>query len=248
MASDPKADAALALHRFGVSPRPGSIAAIASDPRGALLADLDRAGAGRIPDADLLPSGPACARGICLPGGATRGPARRTRHAAGQCARHRRLVTGHETGGSTVRAGQRPDPIPVLACRSRFISTKPRRASMPRSAPRSASPSGWSGSGRTISAFRPTRAVCARSAGAFEREAIRAHVLGRFGDMLLAVEIPSGDADLSRQCALDRSRTRPPACGRSAASTKISPARSSSCIRSACAASTPRTTSPGSPM
>ncbi len=59
MASDPKADAALALHRFGVSPRPGSIAAIASDPRGALLADLDRSGAGRIPDADLLASGPA---------------------------------------------------------------------------------------------------------------------------------------------------------------------------------------------
>ena len=59
MALDPKAQAALALHRFGVSPRPGSIAAIASDPRGALLAELDRAGAGRIPDTDLLPSGPA---------------------------------------------------------------------------------------------------------------------------------------------------------------------------------------------
>ncbi|MGZ3291042.1 MAG: DUF1800 domain-containing protein, partial [Xanthobacteraceae bacterium] len=55
MALDPKAQAALALHRFGVSPRPGSIAAIASDPRGALLAELDRAGAGRIPDTDLLP-------------------------------------------------------------------------------------------------------------------------------------------------------------------------------------------------
>src|SRR5258705_13594786 len=59
MALDPKAEAALALHRFGVSPRPGSIAAIASDPRGALLADLDRVSAGRISDADLLPSGPA---------------------------------------------------------------------------------------------------------------------------------------------------------------------------------------------
>ena len=59
MALDPKAEAALALHRFGVSPRPGSIAAIASDPRGALLADLDRVSAGRISDADLLSSGPA---------------------------------------------------------------------------------------------------------------------------------------------------------------------------------------------
>ena len=59
MALDPKAEAALALHRFGVSPRPGSIAAIASDPRGALLADLDRVSAGRISDTDLLSSGPA---------------------------------------------------------------------------------------------------------------------------------------------------------------------------------------------
>ena len=44
------------------------------------------------------------------------------------------------------------------------------------------------------------RPIC----GAYEREAIRAHVLGRFGDMLLAVESPSGHADLSRQRAVDR--------------------------------------------
>ena len=62
MALDPKAQAALALHRFGLGPRPGSIAAIASDPRGALLAELDRAGAGRITDTALLTSGPPGAR------------------------------------------------------------------------------------------------------------------------------------------------------------------------------------------
>src|SRR5580700_3910188 len=59
MARDPKAEAALALHRFGFGPRLGSIAAIASDPRGALLAELDRPGAGRITDPDLLASGEA---------------------------------------------------------------------------------------------------------------------------------------------------------------------------------------------
>src|SRR4051812_9447428 len=32
----------MALNRFGMGPRPGSILAIASDPRGALLEDLDR--------------------------------------------------------------------------------------------------------------------------------------------------------------------------------------------------------------
>src|SRR3954471_11102875 len=51
--------AALALHRFGLGPRPGSIAAIASDPRGALLAEIDRPNAGRISDADLLNVGEA---------------------------------------------------------------------------------------------------------------------------------------------------------------------------------------------
>ncbi|HYZ45866.1 MAG TPA: DUF1800 domain-containing protein, partial [Xanthobacteraceae bacterium] len=59
MALDRKAEAALALHRFGLGPRAGSIAAIASDPRGALIAELDRAGAGRIGAADLLTSGVA---------------------------------------------------------------------------------------------------------------------------------------------------------------------------------------------
>ena len=59
MALDPKAAAALALHRFGVGPRAGSVAAIASDPRGALLAELDRPGAGRIADPQLRTSGDA---------------------------------------------------------------------------------------------------------------------------------------------------------------------------------------------
>src|SRR5258708_24350727 len=59
MVSDRKAQAALALYRFGLGPRAGSIAGIASDPRGALLAELDGAGAGRIGNADLLTSGTA---------------------------------------------------------------------------------------------------------------------------------------------------------------------------------------------
>ena len=59
MAVDPKFEAASALHRFGFGPRAGSIAALASDPRGALLAELDRPSIGRISDSDLLTSGEA---------------------------------------------------------------------------------------------------------------------------------------------------------------------------------------------
>ena len=55
MAHDPKS-AALALHRFGLGPRRGSIAAIASDPRGALLAELDRPDIGQIASANLMDS------------------------------------------------------------------------------------------------------------------------------------------------------------------------------------------------
>src|SRR5437899_9088291 len=51
--------AALSLHRFGFGPRAGTIAAIAADPQGALIADLDRSKAGVIADAGLMPSGAA---------------------------------------------------------------------------------------------------------------------------------------------------------------------------------------------
>src|SRR5271169_5337495 len=52
--SDAKREAAFALHRFGLGPREGSLAAIAADPRGALIADLSRPGAGRLSHPDLL--------------------------------------------------------------------------------------------------------------------------------------------------------------------------------------------------
>jgi uncharacterized protein (DUF1800 family) len=54
MALEAKAEAALALHRFGFGPRPGTISSIASDPRGAVLAELDQAGIGQIASTDLL--------------------------------------------------------------------------------------------------------------------------------------------------------------------------------------------------
>ena|SRR6516165_3129216 len=48
MTTNPRLEAALALHRFGFGPVAGSIAAIADDPRGALLADLERPSAGTL--------------------------------------------------------------------------------------------------------------------------------------------------------------------------------------------------------
>src|SRR5262245_23596462 len=62
MSLDPK-EAALALHRFGFGPRPGGIEAVASDPRGALLAELEQPKAGQLVNAEL-PSSAAANRAV----------------------------------------------------------------------------------------------------------------------------------------------------------------------------------------
>src|SRR5690242_15905354 len=59
MSRSAKAEAVLALHRFGMGPRPGSIAAIEADPRGALIAELDRPAVGELAAANLPSSAKA---------------------------------------------------------------------------------------------------------------------------------------------------------------------------------------------
>src|ERR1700728_2801792 len=59
MTTDPKSEAALPLHRFGFGPVRDQIVAIADDPRGAVLADLERPVAGRVAAANLPSSAEA---------------------------------------------------------------------------------------------------------------------------------------------------------------------------------------------
>ena len=171
MALDPNAEAALALHRFGLGPRTGSVAAIASDPRGALVAELDRPNAGRITTAELADERRRRARRVPVPGGAPQRAPRRRPNGARRVPRRRAPLprlrrappAEHEprragaAAGHAAGAGRTP-----ASRRNSSISTRPRPASPPRSSPTSASPSGWPGSGRTISASRPTRAACGR--------------------------------------------------------------------------------------
>ena len=63
MGGSAKAEAVLALHRFGMGPRPGSIAAIETDPRGALIAELERPSAAQIA-ASALPSSAKAYRAV----------------------------------------------------------------------------------------------------------------------------------------------------------------------------------------
>jgi uncharacterized protein (DUF1800 family) len=184
MALDPKAQAALALHRFGVGPRAGSIAAIASDPRGALLAELDRPGAGRISDADLLTSGVAARAAFAY---------QQAQRAARQAERAAQPATAPGSGGAPEMKDQtppasapRPNPGPSVPQQIYLAEAKARiHAAL-------AADIGfverlvwfWSNHFCVSADKGNVRQIC----GAYEREVIRADVLGRFGDMLLAAE------------------------------------------------------------
>src|SRR5215212_9322226 len=56
-------DPALALHRFGLGPRPGDRAAIGGDPQSALAAELERPGIALLED-ESLPDTPAALAAI----------------------------------------------------------------------------------------------------------------------------------------------------------------------------------------
>ncbi|MGH6771088.1 MAG: DUF1800 domain-containing protein [Xanthobacteraceae bacterium] len=180
MALDSRTEAALALHRFGLGPRTGSIAAIASDPRRALLAELDRSGAGRIANADLL-TGPAAAREAAI----FRQARREMRRAA---ARSQPNGAGPKSAKGIANA-KGPAPMPT-------VGTAPQRLYRDEASARlGAALDAEIGFVERLAWFWSNHFCVSASkgqvrplAGAFEREAIRAHVLGKFGDMLLAVE------------------------------------------------------------
>jgi uncharacterized protein (DUF1800 family) len=183
MALDAKAQAALALHRFGVGPRAGSIAAMASDPRGALLAELDRPGAGRISDADLLTSGVAARAAFAF---------QEARRAARQAERAAQPATAPGSGAPEMKdqtppaSAPRPDPGPGLPQQIYLAEAKARIHAALAAEIGFVERLVWFWSNHfCVSADKGNvRQIC----GAYEREVIRANVLGRFGDMLLAAE------------------------------------------------------------
>jgi uncharacterized protein (DUF1800 family) len=183
MALDAKAQAALALHRFGVGPRAGSIAAMASDPRGALLAELDRPEAGRISDADLLTSGVAARAAFAF---------QEARRAARQAERAAQPATAPGSGAADMKdqtppaSAPRPDPGPSLPQQIYLAEVKARIHAALAAEIGFVERLVWFWSNHfCVSADKGNvRPIC----GAYEREVIRANVLGRFGDMLLAAE------------------------------------------------------------
>jgi uncharacterized protein (DUF1800 family) len=203
MALDPKADAALALHRFGLGPRAGSVAAIASDPRGALLAELDRAGAGLIAGTDLLTSGEAARAAFAFQ--QAQRAARQAERAA-QAAQNSGAPNANPRGADAqATSPPSPEMKPADQAGTPASSPPPPRNPGPgvpqqiylaEAKARFNAALGaeigfverlvwfWSNHFCVSADKGNVRQIC----GAYEREAIRAHVLGRFGDMLLAAE------------------------------------------------------------
>ena len=178
MATDPLAQAALALHRFGLGPRMGGIVALASDLRGMLWAELDQPGAGQLPAASAqtfgLKTSSQSFRAVA------EFTAERAARAKVEASRQRNAMMA-ENPAPGAGLEERTPAVPQRILQSEYNA---------RAAAAMSARTGfverlvWFWSNH----FCISAARILSMAGAYEREAIRPHVLGRFGDMLLAAE------------------------------------------------------------
>jgi uncharacterized protein (DUF1800 family) len=190
MTAQGKEAAALALHRFGFGPVGDSISAIASDPRGALLADLDRPGAGQI--AAVLPSGAESAREVF--------DFRAQQQAEQKLAQRAKK----EADANSASMGKASTNMSDAASAAAPVAAPPKPANQPPPLPQqlllseakvrfdAATMSDIGFVERLVWFWSNHFCISADKvvgmAGPYEREAIRPHVLGRFADLLLAVE------------------------------------------------------------
>jgi uncharacterized protein (DUF1800 family) len=173
MARDPNG-AALALHRFGFGPRPGSIDAVASDPQGALLAELERPDAGRILSPNL-PSAAESNRAVFDYNAERNANAKRE-----QIRREAALAAGGQPESGNMAAVPAGTPLPQQI----FLTEARARADTAIYAEIGyVERLVWFWSNHFC-----VNANATAMAGGYEREAIRPHVLGRFAEMLLAAE------------------------------------------------------------
>jgi uncharacterized protein (DUF1800 family) len=177
LARDAK-EAALILHRFGFGPRAGSIEAIASDPRAVLFAELDKPGAGQIANPGLPTSG-AANRAVFEYNAERNANQKRVRRDAEQTAM---ANPGKENTMEAAEAPAKPEEVPLP--RQLFLNEARARID--------AALDAEIGFVERLVWFWSNH-FCVNQdktvmAGAYEREAIRPHVLGRFSDMLIAAE------------------------------------------------------------
>ncbi len=175
-----KQAAALALHRFGFGPVGDQINAIAADPRGALQADLDRPAAGEL-KVDL-PSSAEAARAVSDFQAEQRAQQILARRAQNEAAAGDAPPSMSDAGSAVAppQKSTRP-PLPqqllLNEAKARFDAAANAEIGFVERLV-------WFWSNHfCISADK-----IVGMAGSYEREAIRPHVLGRFADLLQAVE------------------------------------------------------------
>src|SRR3954451_9856455 len=190
MSSSAKAEAVLALHRFGMGPRPGSIAALGTDARGALIAELDRPLA--LNAAASLPSSAKAYRTVA---DANARRAARAKQAQQQAKKQQVAATPtmseDQTQGQVadkdaaeMAAKQAADAIPDPG-RPIYLQEAKLRTEAALSADIGfAERLVWFWSNHFCISANKIQSM----SGAYEREAVRANTLGRFVDLLLAVE------------------------------------------------------------
>jgi uncharacterized protein (DUF1800 family) len=187
--------AALALHRFGFGPAGDQITAIAGDPRGALLADLDRAFAGAL--ATDLPSSGEAARMVSdfqAERKAEQKLALRVQKAGDVDSQSQANTQAMSDLAKPTIADPAPvpgkPPLPQQIIQSEAKARFDAVTGVARFNPAVGPDLGfverlvWFWSNHFCVSADKIPAM----AGAYEREAIRPHVLGRFADLLQAVE------------------------------------------------------------
>jgi uncharacterized protein (DUF1800 family) len=183
MAVDPKL-AALASHRFGLGPREGTIRRIAGDPRGALLAELQKPNAARVPSAGMLNGG---ATFRALRKFSVETAARQSAAPPSMMAAMAMPPTMMMSAGAMMK-GDMAAPKPESGANvPRVLYLKEAKARIDKAV---GADIGfverlvWFWSNHFAVAGDKVGAL----AGVYEREAIRPYVLGKFSDMLFAVE------------------------------------------------------------
>ncbi len=189
MALEDKMQAAIALHRFGLVPRAGGLVAFSRDPRGALIAELGDKSAGRIVNDDLLSSGEALRAAFDFR--QERKAARLARRADVETERTANAQARMQSGANAemaapAAAAAKPKQPPGLPQQIFLEEANARLDCALKADIGFVERLVWFWSNHfCVSAdkgqVRPL-------VGAFEREAIRPHVTGKFADMLLAVE------------------------------------------------------------
>jgi uncharacterized protein (DUF1800 family) len=233
MALDGRTQAAIALNRFGFMPK----ADVPSDPRAALLADLAKT-AGQIANHELPSVGEAARATFAF-------RQERKEERLEKAATARGDMAGDDAKSSPTASNAKPDMAKEAPGVPQQIYLQEAKARL--DAALSAEIGFverlvwfWSNHFCVSADKGPVRSLC----GAFEREAIRPHVRGKFADMLLAVEThPAMLLYLDNAQSIGPHSFAGQRRGKGI-NERISRARSWSCIPSACAPVTVRPTLP----